>query len=172
MERRTALTIAGAVALSLTAATAAAANVGILGSGEDGLGEMDAQTIAELVDTSPAPATAEATSPESTVVYVDEYVTAPAGPSRGSSGATTSANDGTLEPPGAGGAIATDPGAAPSIAPVPDRAPAPPGDDHDEVDHEDDDHEDVDHEDDDHDEVEHEDDDHDEVEHEGEEDDD
>ena len=156
MERRKALALAGVAALTLTAGTAAAANVGLLGASgtDDGLGELDAQSVAQLVDT-PATTTATApATPDSTVVYVDEYVTAPTA----AGGATASAGSGstgdTGSPAAAPAPAAPPTAAAPTPAPMTsgssDPAVVAPYQDDDEYEHEDE----VEHED--HDEVEHE----------------
>lgn len=171
MDRRKAIAVAGTVGVTLAAATAAVfANVSLLSSGDGGddVGELDAQTVAELVQesptTTPAPVVPDAGTPPTTVVYVDEYLTVPAG---GPAAATPGA-------PAAGSAAAGDPAAGtPATAagqavplPVPDpfgddpMAPAAPsatdrsttyGDDHavggqyeDDDQYEDEDHEDED----------------------------
>lgn len=167
MERRKAIAIAGTVGVSLAAASAAAfANVSLLsGAGAtEGVGELDAQNVAGLVEEVPTSTTLEdllATSPDSTVVYVDEYVTAPGGalppaPGTTASGASVQADDGVLSVP------------APADASVPAPASGAPAggydddgyDDHGEDDqYEDEDHEEDEHEEDEGDEHEYEDDD-------------
>jgi hypothetical protein len=96
MDRRKAVAIAGTVGVTVVAASAAAfANISLLsGAGAtDGVGELDAQNVAGLVEEVPTSTTVEdllVSSPESTVVYVDEYVTAPGGPTPVPSGAPSS----------------------------------------------------------------------------------
>lgn len=83
MDRRKALAVAGTLALTVTAAaTAMAANVGLLRSGsQNSVGKLDAQNVAALTDSLPPPVTdPPSTEPPSTdpgVEYVDQYVTDP-----------------------------------------------------------------------------------------------
>jgi hypothetical protein len=147
MDRRKAIAIAGTVGVTVAAASAAAfANVSLLSSAgaTDGVGELDAENVAGLVEEVPTSTTLEdllATSPDSTVVYVDEYVTAPGGgsavppaPGGATGGATVQADGGVLYVP---------PSAASTPAPAPG-TPVGGYDDHDED--EDDEHEDEEHE--------------------------
>ena len=80
MERNKALAVAGSVAVTLLAAGGAVlANVGLLEASEADadVGQLDAQTVADLVAEPTPPSTeAIAVEPPTTVVYVDEYETA------------------------------------------------------------------------------------------------
>lgn len=177
MDRRKAIAVAGTVGVTLAAATAAVfANVSMLSGqdGPDGVGELDAQSVAQLVaeeptTTAPAPS-APGEIPSTTIVYVDEYVTVPAG-SPAAAGAAGAANPAAVVPslPGAAAehVAALDPAAPPVGGPAltvePAPAPAPPvGDDpgtsydDDDDGHDDDAYEDEDSWDDDHDEDEYE----------------
>jgi|GEM_PF-2171173 len=120
MDRRKATALAGIVALSITGAGAAMAlNVGLLGSsGTSDVGQLDASNITLLADEVVQPTGTETTDPSlvpttppTTTVYVDEYVTLPAGDSVAPGAPAT-----------AGGALASTPPAAFPSAPV---APAP-----------------------------------------------
>lgn len=81
MQRRLALTLAGSAAIVVAASSAAmAANLGLLGStgpGSDSVGNLDAANVADLAP-APTTATSVAGQPDPVVVYVDEYVDAPA----------------------------------------------------------------------------------------------